>query len=198
MIRYDPDKHHRRSIRLRGYDYARPGAYFVTICTQHRECLFGKIIDGQMIMNEAGRMIMRWWQELPRKFPSVDTDAYVVMPNHFHGIILVGAALCGRPELKLSGHPRRGAPTLCDIMDWFKTMTTNEYIRAVRDHGWPPFPGRLWQRNYYEHIIRNEQELNEIRTYIFENPLKWELDENHPNRIDKAKEVKKICKTVLV
>jgi hypothetical protein len=86
---YDPDKHHRRSIRLRGYDYKRAGAYFVTICAQDRQYLFGQVEDGTMRMNEAGWMVERWWHELERKFPGIETDAFVVMPNHMHGIIVI-------------------------------------------------------------------------------------------------------------
>ncbi len=158
---FDPDIHHRRSIRLKEYDYSLPGAYFVTICTKNRECLFGHIRNNAMVLNEAGRMIERWWQELPRKFPMIDMDAHVIMPNHLHGIIaIVGAALRGRPERPDSkeGQPHRVAPTLGIMIDWLKTMTTNEYIRGVRQYQWHPFPGKLWQRNYYEHVIRNEHE----------------------------------------
>lgn len=105
---YNPEKHHRRNIRLKGYDYARPGAYFVTICTQDRVCLFAEVVDGAMRMNDAGQMVQRWWNELNQKFPNVKTDAFVVMPNHIHGIIMiqstnetndsVGADLRVRPD----------------------------------------------------------------------------------------------------
>ena len=103
-MKYDPQRHHRRSIRLKGYDDARPGVYFVTICTQGRAYMFGTIMDGEMRLNEAGRMVERWWLELNNKFPNVRTDAYVVMPNHFHGIVMivdardVGADLRVRPD----------------------------------------------------------------------------------------------------
>ena len=249
-MKFDPNKHRRRSIRLRGYDYTQPGAYFVTMCTQNRECLLGEIENGQVRLNDAGQMIARWWNELNRKFPTIKTDVSVIMPNHLHGIIVlrpnssVGAALCGRPDLvgRDDGQPRRVAPTgegaevaptgegtgvggmqppdgdpvgtaLCgrpdlvgrddgqprrvapteegtevaptrptlgDIIGWFKTMTTNEYIRGVKQMNWPPFPGRLWQHNYYERIVRNERELHAIRQYIVENPLKWEFDRENP------------------
>ena len=180
-MKVDPDKPHRRSLRLRDYDYSQAGAYFITICTQNRECLFGEVANDEMRLNDAGRMVESWWGELLNKFPLVETDEYVVMPNHFHGIVvLVGAALCGRPggEVVVEvpsgrrhqghcqpriGHPYRGAPTLGDIMDWFKTMTTNNYIRGVKQHGWVTFPGKLWQRNYHEHVIRNEEELHSLR-----------------------------------
>ena len=121
-------------------------------------------------------MITQWWNELPPKFPKVETDTFVVMPNHVRGIILVvGAALRGRPNASPGGRPSGGqplrvAPTLRDVVGWFKTMTTNAYIRGVKDHAWPRLDGRLWQRNYYEHVIRNDDALNRIRQYILDNP----------------------------
>lgn len=179
---YNPDIHHRQSIRLSGFDYASAGVYYVTICVQGRECLFGEIVNSAMELNDAGRIVEKWWLELSSKFPAVELDEFTVMPNHFHGITHhVGAALCGRPPLcGHDGHPRWGAPTLGDVMDWFKTMTTNEYIRSVKQLGWPSFPGRLWQRNYYEHIVRSETELNDIRNYITSNPTKWADDTENP------------------
>ena len=197
-MKYNPDIHHRRSIRLKDYDYSQAGAYFVTICTQNRECMFGDIVGGEMRLNDAGCMITRWWEKISTKFSTVETDVHIIMPNHFHGIIsIVGAALCGCPSMKgnrplknkdniinntqNTGHPRGGAPTLCDVMDWFKTMTTNEYIAGVKQNGWARFNGKFWQRNYYEHIIRSEPELHKIREYIVNNPLNWETDENFKN-----------------
>ena len=113
---YDPERHHRRSIRLKGYDYAQAGAYFVTVCAEGRECSFGTIIDGVMRLNDAGRMVERWWLELNNKYPTVDTDEYSVMPNHFHGVIVitaddVRAALCGRPSRMNRGIHHRGIHT---------------------------------------------------------------------------------------
>lgn len=196
---FNPDIHHRRSIRLRDYDYSQAGAYFVTICASNRECLFGNIHDNAITLNDAGRMIEAWWEELPHKFPTIDRDVSVIMPNHFHGIVaIVGAALCGRPASGHSrpaprrinpasdqiprGHPHRGAPTLGNIVDWFKTMTTNAYIRGVKKCHWQPFHGKLWQRNYYEHIIRDENDLNSIREYIITNPVRWANDEENPDK----------------
>jgi REP element-mobilizing transposase RayT len=194
---YDPDIHKRRSIRLQGFDYFSYGAYFVTVCVQGRECLLGEIVDGEMELNEAGRMVETWWRELSNKFPSVEIDTFVVMPNHFHGIVVinnpVGADLRVCPnnnvhvgaDLRVGlsnagAHP--GAP-LHGIVQWFKTMTTNAYIRGVKQTNWPPFPGRLWQRNYYERIVRDEAELDAIRKYIDENPLKWLEDDENPANI---------------
>lgn len=152
---YDPEKHHRRSIRLKGYDYSQPGAYFVTICTYNRLCLFGDVIDEEINLNDAGRMVWKWWNELDNKYRHIQPDRAVVMPKHFHGIILihddshVGVPLCVHPNMdKLThtiqndkkgysgrmGQPHRVAPTttLGGIVDWFKTMTTNAYIRGVK------------------------------------------------------------------
>ncbi len=177
-----PQKHHRRSIRLKGYNYSQADAYFVTICTQGRACLFGEVVDGQMRLNDAGRMIEKWWLELNRKYPHVDTDEYIVMPNHFHGIVVivnnhfVGADLCVGPDHR-GAHT--GAP-LPAIVQWFKTMTTDEYLRGVKHLGWHPFAKRLWQRNYYEHIIRNQQALDHIRQYILDNPARWAFDRENP------------------
>ncbi|BCR05879.1 hypothetical protein DESUT3_29480 [Desulfuromonas versatilis] len=145
---YDPDIHHRRSFRLKGYDYSRSGAYFVTICVQNRECLFGEIADGMMVLNDAGQMVTKWWQELTNKFPTVRPGISVVMPNHFHGIVwIVGADLRVRPAPRIrtgleigpnSNHGKNqgahvGAP-LPEIVQWFKTMSTNAYINGVKNH----------------------------------------------------------------
>jgi len=204
------EKQHRRSIRLKGYDYANSGAYFVTIVTQGRACLFGEIVNAETRLNDAGSVIERWWFELNNKFRTVETDDFVIMPNHFHGIVVipVGADLCVGPLGKgthagvpLQGtHPVRPvaprgasmcAPVLAPknatqraplpaIVQWFKTMTTNEYLRGVKTSGWAPFQGQLWQRNYYEHVIRDEESLNRIREYILNNPAQWAFDPENP------------------
>ena len=203
-MKYNPDIHYRRSIRLKHYDYSQPGAYFVTICTHNRECLFGEIVNGALVLNDAGKMVEKWWYELNTKFLNIETDAHIIMPNHFHGIIIiVGADLCVCPEnADLRVCPENADLCVCPninnndnyrgehihqgehigsplhkIVQWFKTMTTNDYIKNVRTNNWKPFNKKLWQRNYYEHIIRNEIELNKIREYILYNPLNWETDE---------------------
>ena len=128
-------------------------------------------------------MVARWWAEISHKFPCVEIDEFIVMPNHFHGIVVlvepdpVGADLRVRPDG--GAHPDRGTHAgvpLHTVVQWFKTMTTNEYIREVKRYGWRPYPGKLWQRNYYEHIIRDEIEWNLIRNYIINNPLNWKND----------------------
>ncbi len=177
-------KPRRKSIRLQEYDYSQPGAYFVTICTQNRECLFGRISNEKIILNDAGKMVVKWYHELQNKFPDIKCDEHIVMPNHFHVVIVnVGADLRVCPEhgtdFDASQGEHIGSP-LPTIMQWFKTMTTNEYIRGVKQHDWPPFPGKLWQRNYYDRIIRDDDELNRIREYIIYNPKKWEEDKDNP------------------
>jgi len=177
-MKYNPGIHRRRSIRLKDYDYSQAGMYFMTICTQNRECLFGEIADGAIQLNDVGKMIEKWYFELMNKFPDIQYGEHIVMPNHIHCIIQnVGADLCVCPN-KVGEHI--GSP-LRDVVQWFKTMTTNEYIRHVKQNGWKTFNGKLWQRNYYEHIIRNENDLNQIREYIINNPLKWDLDKENPS-----------------
>ena len=175
----------RCSIRLKEYDYSQSGAYFVTICAHDRECLFGEIVDGKMILYDAGRMIDEQWQELETRFPHIELDEYVIMPNHFHGIILVGATLVVAQETTKDRAGTRPAPTegttIGDIVGAFKSITTDQYINGVNTEDWQPFSSRLWQRNYYERVIRNEDELNEIRQYIIDNPAKWYTDEENPN-----------------
>ena len=159
----------RQSIRLYRYDYSQSGAYFVTICTQNKKCFFGNMVNDKMVLNDAGRMLESVWSELPERFPHVKLDEFVIMPNHFHGIVV----------FRRSKHKVRSYGTLPDtlgrIMQAFKSITTNRYIAGVKQKQWPSFPGKLWQRNYYEHVVRDENELNDIRKYIMDNPKKWDL-----------------------
>jgi REP element-mobilizing transposase RayT len=153
----------RHSLRLKDYDYSQAGAYFVTLVTQGRNNLWGQVIDEAVNLNPSGEMVSRWWQELEVKFSSVKIDEFVVMPNHLHGIIWLYCQ--AQPEIYLS-----------DIIRWFKTMTTNEYIRGVKNLSWPPFNKRVWQRNYFDHIIRDEVDWNNHRLYILDNPRQWSQD----------------------
>ncbi len=262
MPHYNPEIHHRHSIRLKGYDYASEGLYFVTICTQNRECLFGEIKNDEMILNDAGRMVEKWYRKTHDKFPDIICHEMIIMPNHFHCIWenigasvgadprvrpnpcvrpidindsqIVGAHPCVRPDpcvrpvepnikpivgnnncvvdegghengdahanegghfinegahtgaplrmddTNLGGHvgpPLRQWTQLSTVVRWFKTMTTNEYIRGVNELGWPPFDRKLWQRNYYEHIIRDDVSLLNIAYYIENNPAHWQEDD---------------------
>ena len=314
MNKYNPKIHHRRSIRLKGYDYSKAGAYFITTCCYHMTCLFGEVIDGTMILNDAGEMVHAQWLALKERFPNIELHEFVVMPNHFHGIInitsetdvklnvkvndvaiktsnedidlnnatveandtAVGATLVvaiadeiidvvDKDIVKIDddvdsvenasdfvqaqvqvqdehgegnheGLPRRDSllsnftalntdenmndlseqtqlvnktigrdsllsnfialktdslienltdlseqkqpvnKTIGDMMDAFKSITTVEYIRGVKTLNWPPFNRKVWERNYYEHIIRNQQAYEAISNYIVNNPKKWKQD----------------------
>lgn len=186
MNKYDPNIHHRRSIRLKNYDYSQVGMYFVTICTQNSDCFFGNIVSREMQLNDAGMMVQSMWEELPSRFANLELDAFVVMPNHIHGIFALGHA--GDCTGHSAGHSggsggsgsNRSSGTLAGtvgrMVQAFKSITTHQYIYGVRQSGWAPFPGKLWQRNYWEHVIRNDSELNRIREYIQNNPAQWEYD----------------------
>ena len=192
-MKFEPDKQHRRSIRLREYDYTQAGAYFVTTVTKDRMCLFGEIVNGKIWLNDGGRIIQAAWDELPDHYPGVECDAFIVMPNHVHGIIVlvkdggirgngVGAGLKpAQSGLRPTIAPRAGlkpAPTqhgLPEIIRAFKTFSGRR-INALRNTTGVP----VWQRNYYEHIIRGESELTRIREYIANNPMQWELDRENP------------------
>jgi putative transposase len=170
MIKFDPKIHHRRSIRLRGYDYSQSGAYFVTICTHNRELLF----ESESVEN----MLRNFWGKIPTRFSMAQLDEFVVMPNHVHGIIMIG-----QPRGIENVQPRGVAPTtLGNVVDWYKTMTTNAYINGVNSNQWGRFKERFWQRNYFEHVVRDDEDLDRIRQYIIDNPTKWGEDENNPNR----------------
>lgn len=200
MNKYNPNIHHRKSIRLKGYDYSQAGLYFITICVQDRECLFGDVVNGEMMLNDAGRMVENEWLKLPQRFTNIELHEYEVMPNHFHAIMeIVGATLVvaqndmGQPENQngqpknqngqsenQNGQPQGIAPkkpkTVGDMMGAFQSIVTVQYIRGVKQHGWKSFNGKLWQRNYWEHIIRNEQSYQRISEYIINNPKKWDND----------------------
>ena len=218
----------RRNMRLRNYDYSQPGAYFVSICVQHRKCLFGTITDGKMRLNKIGQIVVEYWNRIPQHFPSVELGDSVIMPNHMHGIIswgisetmdpqlLVGArsprpqgdANNRRGEVPSSGstvkyrrgevpssgstvkyrrgevpssstNNRRGevpSPSLGKIIAYFKYQST-KHINQLHNT-----PGtRIWQRNYHDHVIRDDPDLQRLRQYIQDNPMKWELDQLHPN-----------------
>jgi REP-associated tyrosine transposase len=175
-------------LRLKGYDYTQPGAYFITICSRDRTCLFGEVVDGRMRINDAGQLAVAQWSELSERFPLLEIDAFVLMPNHVHGILMlsetVGAPLVGAPDggVARDRAATRCAPTIGDIVGAFKSSFTVNYIKGVKENRWPAFEGGVWQRNYYEHIIRDEAELARIRRYIDENPLRWTFDRENPER----------------
>ena len=188
-----PSQCQRRSLRLKEHDYSQEGAYFVTICTQNKVAVLGEIVDGAMRLNRFGNVVNKCWREIPHHFPDVEIDTFVIMPNHFHGILVIHNCRGTACRTTSINNMRRGevtsptprdaetAPlrkhTLGQIIAYFKYQTTKS-INKIR-----LTPGnRVWQRNYYEHVIRNEDDLNEIRQYILDNPVKWDIDENNPTR----------------
>ena len=192
---YNPDIHHRHSIRLKDYDYSQAGAYFVTICAWQRECLFGEIVNGEMVLNDVGRIVVDEWEKTGNIRSNIELDVFSVMPNHFHAIFLIhhnveahvdGAhisaplpdqkmnvgAHCMRPE---SAIKRRKSGSIGSVFAGFKSATTRQINMLRNNPGCP-----VWQRNYYERVIRNEDELSRARDYIVKNPVKWELDKENP------------------
>jgi REP element-mobilizing transposase RayT len=171
----------RRSIRLQGYDYFQVGAYYITVCTRNRECLFGNVVDGQMQLNEAGKIIQSVWDELPHSYEGVALNAFIIMPNHVHGVIEICAPVGAIHESPLSSIGKSRATVervfdrrrmlLAKLVGRFK-MVTAKQINALRGSSGEP----LWQRNYYEHVIRDDRSLNRIRQYIADNPVQWGFD----------------------
>ncbi|MBD2293049.1 transposase [Anabaena sphaerica FACHB-251] len=197
---YNPDIHHRRSIRLKGYDYSQQGAYFVTICTHQRNCLFGEIVDSEMKLNTNGEIARGSWLSIPRHFQNVELDEFVIMPNHLHGIIIIvnnsnaeGEALanqdfqqqqnlssqCFAPTgktIKINGTKPQ---SLAAIIQNYKSVSTRQINRINKAKG-----SVIWQLNYHEHIIRNEEALNNIRQYIVKNPINWAEDKENPTNVN--------------
>ena len=175
---YNPNKHQRKSIRLPGYDYSQAGYYFVTICCYRRQCLFSEIVDGAMQLNQYGQIARSEWLRSSTIRQEIELDEYVVMPNHFHGIVIINPpGANGRSPLQqTSKRPSMKPKSLSSLMAGFKSSVTKK-INSIRNT-----PGaKVWQRNYYEHIIRDRQLLQKIRQYIANNPLFWEIDQLHPD-----------------
>ena len=210
-------KYHRKSIRLKGYDYSQSGAYFVTISAYKNQCRFGKIVDDEMQINKAGRIVQKCWNALPSRFEGIALDEFVIMPNHIHGIIFLVGAGIGLPvdsavgvglalpssqsaiaggaaySAEVASATKAGSPaptnqmpggtstnptpTLGNIIGAFKSVSTLNVNRMFALNRKP-----LWHRNYYEHIIRDEESLNRIREYIIHNPLNWSIDRENPDR----------------
>ena len=181
----------KKCIRLSEYDYALPGSYYVTICAQDRICLFGNVANESMFLSSIGEMIQKAWLDLPRYDSRVRLDESIVMPNHLHGIVVIDrtespiTSLWADTQLRAGTRP---APTvslnrisLPDVIRMFKSLTTVQYIRGMEQDNWPEFRKRLWQRGYYEHIIRNDADLNRIRKYIRNNPQNWDADPENPD-----------------
>ena len=155
---------YRRDMRLPDWDYRLPGPYAITLCTEDRVHRFGTVRDGVMILNPIGEMVQSVWADMCREFPLVTLDAFVVMPNHVHAVLM------------LSSDDIAGNPELGTVVQRFKSIATTRYARGVHERGWLPFEGRLFQRNYYEHIVRDERDLERCRAYIEANPANWNED----------------------
>jgi REP element-mobilizing transposase RayT len=200
MPKFDPQKHHRRSIRLKGYDYSQAGGYYVTIVTWHRECLFGEVVNKEMILNKVGKIVEWEWLELPKRFSYIELGAYMVMPNHFHGILFihetVGATRQGQINSQTGSEPLQtntsvgmdGSPlprgpkpaSLGAILAQFKSRATKRIWKIPEFKETP-----IWQRNYYEHVIRDETDLQNKTDYIEANPLLWDEDDENPINTNK-------------
>jgi REP element-mobilizing transposase RayT len=198
QTKFDPQKHHRRSIRLPNYDYSQSGAYYVTIVAWHRECLFGEVVNREMRLNKVGQIVQWEWWELPKRLRYIELGAFVVMPNHFHGILMfhdpVGATrqgvtdyISGKVSLPnvttegMDGSPLPRGPksaSLGAIMAQFKSRVTKRLWKTPSLKGIP-----IWQRNYYEHVVRNEKDLKNKTDYIEANPMLWDKDEENPLNI---------------
>ncbi len=193
--KFDPQKHHRRSIRLPNYDYSQAGAYYVTIVTWHRECLFGEVVNKEMRLNRYGEIVQWEWLELSKRLQFVELGAFIVMPNHAHGILIfrpiVGATRQGLtltradkiPLLQTTTDDIDGSPlprgpkplSLGAVISQFKSRVTKRLWKFSSLNGTP-----IWQRNYYEHIIRNEKDLQAKTDYIESNPMLWDEDDENP------------------
>lgn len=175
---YNPQLHHRRSIRLRGFDYSEAGAYFVTICTYDKKCLFGEVVKNQMKLSEIGGIAEKCWVEIPEHFDNVELDDFVTMPNHVHGIIVLRdmfvRAQYSEPRQNRFQHviPK----SLGSIVRSYKGGVT----RICHREGNLRF---RWQRDFYEHVIRHDKDLNRIRDYIRDNPSNWDIDDHFPGNI---------------
>jgi len=213
MQTYNPTIHHRRSIRLKGYDYSQAGLYFITICCQNKVCRFGKIVKREMILNDFGKIACEEWIKLSERYPNILLDVFQIMPNHVHGVIVlngdgVGATLAvAQYENAVAQYDRAGASpartidqndgaiqraganvgatlavaqnnTIGNIVGAYKSLVVNQCLKICKSHN--KYMGKLWHRNYWEHIVRNEKSYQRIANYIINNPTKWENDKFYP------------------
>lgn len=173
----------RKSIRLKEYDYSQEGVYFITICTYNRECILGNVTDGEMILTQFGEIVLECWNSLTGRYTDIELDKFIVMPNHVHGIIKIIDNVGTIHKLPLQGKDcmnqqiERRRMLIPKVVGYFK-MNAAKQINIMRNTPGIPF----WQKNYYEHIIRNVDKLNKIRKYMHYNPLKWHLDRENPER----------------
>jgi putative transposase len=198
MVKFDPKIHHRRSVRLKEYDYSQAGAYFVTIVTWHRGLLFGEIVKAESRLNRIGKIVEWEWLETPKRLPYIELGAFMVMPNHFHGILHIHETVGATRQVQAMTNPGTGPlpiittdgivgsplphgrkpASLGTIIAQFKSRVTKRIWKIAEFNNRP-----IWQRSYHEHIIRNETDLKNKTDYIQANPLLWEQDEENPNNI---------------
>ena len=181
-MEYKERQNNRRSIRLPNYDYAQTGAYFVTIGTYNRDSLLGEILGCDMALTSAGQVVLKCWNDLANHYSHVETDEFVVMPNHVHGIIVLTDQQRMNPIAENVGAGFKPAPTrrhpLSEIVRAFKTFSSRRINELRQTPGVP-----VWQRNYYERVIRNDRELHDIRQYIVDNPAEWAADIENPKNL---------------
>ncbi len=171
----------RRALRLRDYDYREPGVYFFTICVQDHHCIFGKIVNQKMVLYPAGRIVWQCWRDLPRHFPEIQLDQFVVMPNHIHGVIVLHKKSNGRAGLRPAPTTGcDGCASLANLIGALKSFSSRQINKARGTLGI-----KVWQRNYFERVVRSGKELSAIQNYINENPSRWEWDRDRsPAAID--------------
>ncbi|MDJ0797804.1 MAG: transposase [Calothrix sp. MO_167.B12] len=174
---YNPQIHHRRSIRLKEYDYTQEGAYFITICTKNKQYIFGDIKQGEMKLNSLGMIASACWEEIPQHFSHIKLDIFVIMPNHIHGILWINKKIPGENEPRQYGQMVAGS--IPGVIRSYKSAVTKKMNQTCNQKG----ISSAWQRNFYEQIIRNEKSLEEIRKYIANNPVNWENDCENPGDI---------------
>jgi len=196
------EDHHRRSIRIKGYDYSGPGGYFVTVATRGRVCLFGEVLNGEMRLNGLGEIVREYWNEIPTHFTNVEIGEFVIMPNHLHGIIIIHESTVGAThESPLRDHASPLRDHASPLRDHTSSLRDHALTIKRPPHGPPPHSlgvivglfkssvsrranrelnmTSIWQRNYYEHILRNQADHNRIAKYIASNPTNWELDKEN-------------------
>lgn len=190
---YNPEIHHRHSIRLKGYDYSSQGAYFVTLCCENRQHRFGEISESKIELTPCGQIATEWMENLPTKFPTIEIDEYIIMPDHIHAIISIRTGnhrgcpnIDGQSKEPLNidanrtgtprGCPDTPPPTIGQIIGAYKSLVANDCLKWHKERNLQM--GKLWQRNYYEHIIRDEQAYENIRNYIRTNPERWQSNRN--------------------
>jgi putative transposase len=182
-MNYDPTKHNRKTIRLKEFDYSQPGAYFVTIVTHERLCLFGAIQDHEMHLNQCGQIVRSAWLDLPKHYKQVESGAFCIMPNHVHGIIILNNEIVEAGQFgwqKNLAYPMRPIPEtvpLFEVMRAYKSFSAKNINVKRKMVGKP-----VWQRSYYEHIIRNDSDYKRIQYYIENNPVNWNSDDENLNR----------------